>query len=339
MRLENILALTGGSLKNEPFINSFEGIAIDPKRVKRGNLFIAQNTDVIEEAVLNGAYGVIFDKPTQICDFEIAWIKVPSVQDSLLKLLRFHLIDKELSVYSCDPVTLKLAQQVLTPYNFLALSGSTETLFRELMQLVPGSFVLFSPELTDKDLFPTAQPLPDSNVGTIEIIEQTLFETSFIYDNVFYERQAVSPFFIPFLEQLLNFFKHFHLDFRLRTFKPIDHFKAVFTNKSLQERDFGVGDKVLIFEPSMPLVQSQMHYLSTNTQWAKTIYLLPESEEHNSIITEEIYYYDSPETLLQHLQTREFHFALIGGEDCSVLALLDNEVPTQLTLDFDGDLL
>ncbi len=337
MRLENILALTGGSLKNDPFITSFEGIAVDPKKVKRGNLFIGSDTASIEEAVLNGAYGIVFEQPTQICDFEIAWIKVASIDEAILKLLRFHLIDKELEVFSCDPVTLKLAQQIMTPYNFLALSGSPRELFKELLTLMPKSIVLFSPELTQKDLFPSSQPLPESEVGQIEIIEQTLFETSFIYDNTFYERQTVSPFFIPFLEQLLNFFKHYHLDFRLRTFRPIDHFQPVFTNASLVEKEFGTGDKVLIFESSLALVQAQMHFLSTNAQWAKTVYFLPLTEQEKSLSMEHIHFYESNDDLIRQLKETDFYFALIGGQDKSMLTDIDTSVPEQLTLDFTGE--
>ncbi|MCD6191243.1 MAG: hypothetical protein J7K14_06900, partial [Sulfurimonas sp.] len=99
MRLENVLALTHGKVVNEPFVKTFENIVFDAARVKRGDLFIAFDEQSIESAVLNGAYGVLFDKPTQISDREIAWIKVEDINDALKRLLRFKLIDKEITVY------------------------------------------------------------------------------------------------------------------------------------------------------------------------------------------------------------------------------------------------
>ena len=72
MRLENLLALTHGKLISEPFVNSFENIVFDARSVKRGDLFMAFDDRSIEEAIFNGAYGILFDKPTQITDSEIA---------------------------------------------------------------------------------------------------------------------------------------------------------------------------------------------------------------------------------------------------------------------------
>ncbi len=334
MRLENVLALTQGSLTNDPFITSFDGVTFDAKKVKRGNLFIAYDPSSIKEAVFNGAYGIVFDKPTQISDSEIAWIKVDSVENALLRLLRFHLLNKEFDVYRCDPVTLKLAQQIMTPYNFLALSGSVQELFKELWQCDDKKTILFSSELTESTLFATFSQLPRSEVGHIEIIEQTLFETSFIYDNVFYERQSLSPFFTPYLEQLLNFLKTKNIDFRLRPFEPIDHFQPIFTNTAFKACDFGTSERVLIFEPSLSLIPAQIDFLEKEALWAKTIYLLPDFVKVDVEHLPYIYFYADTDEIFDILKTGDFHFALIAGVDKSILDSTTLEEPQQLTLDF-----
>ncbi|MDD2950034.1 MAG: hypothetical protein PHU29_04535 [Sulfuricurvum sp.] len=41
MRLENILALTKGTLLGEPSVSLFESVVFDPSKVKRGSFFIA----------------------------------------------------------------------------------------------------------------------------------------------------------------------------------------------------------------------------------------------------------------------------------------------------------
>ena len=92
MRLENILALTNAKLINEPFVNSFENIVFQADKIKRGDLFVAFEEQEIQTAILNGAYGIIFSKPTQISDNEIAWIKVLDIEDALKRLLRFRII-------------------------------------------------------------------------------------------------------------------------------------------------------------------------------------------------------------------------------------------------------
>ncbi len=337
MRLENTLALTHGELINSPFVNSFNNIVFEAKAVKRGDLFIAFDEKSIEDAVFNGAYGVLFDKPTQITDSEIAWIKVKNIEDALKRLLRFELINKEISVYACGDITLKLALQVVTEPSFIALHGDIKSVFKELSTIQKGSTVLFSPNLICADLFTNIKELPKNTAQSINIIEQTLFETSFIYDNIFYERQLVSPFFMPYLEELLYLFKVLKINFRLRKFTPIDHFEAVFTNKNFEIKDFGTSDKVLIFEKSTSLIENEISFLQKQATWAKIIYIIPftckQTLDAKVLEYENIFLYKNENEIKNILQSNSFHFALIVGVNKSLL-----EKPlvrqTQLTLDF-----
>lgn len=334
MRLENILALTNGKLINEPFVNSFENIVFQAKAVKRGDLFIAFDEETIETAILNGAYGIIFDKPTQISDSEIAWIKVLDIEDALKRLLRFRVIEKELVVYECNEIILKLALQVITESNFIALNGDMKSIFQTLWQVENKSVVLFCPALCDKDIFTNIKTLPKTAIEPIVIMEQTLFETSFIYDDTFYERQLISPFFIPYLEELLHLFKSLKINYRLRKFTQIDHFEAVFVNKKFEIKEFGTSDKVLIFEKNSSLIQPEIIFLQKQASWAKSIYILPYLSEKELLIDDDnIYFYKSKKEIIEILKNSSFHFALIVGVSKSILNKpITNQ--KQLTLDF-----
>lgn len=334
MRLENILALTNGKLINEPFVNSFENIVFQAKAVKRGDLFIAFDEETIETAILNGAYGIIFDKPTQISDSEIAWIKVLDIEDALKRLLRFRVIEKELVVYECNEIILKLALQVITESSFIALNGDMKSIFQTLWQVENKSVVLFCPALCDKDIFTNIKTLPKTAIEAIVIMEQTLFETSFIYDDTFYERQLISPFFIPYLEELLHLFKSLKINYRLRKFTQIDHFEAVFVNKKFEIKEFGTSDKVLIFEKNSSLIQPEIIFLQKQASWAKSIYILPYLSEKELLIDDDnIYVYKSKKEIIEILKNSSFHFALIVGVSKSILNKpITNQ--KQLTLDF-----
>ena len=324
MRLENLLALTQGTLQNQPFVTRFEGISFDAKKVKRGNLFIAFNNADIDEAILHGAYGIIFDKPTQIADNEIAWIKVGSVDDTLMRLLRFHLIEKELDVYETDLITIKLAQQVMTNSDILVLGQSIKDDFMALWEVPQHSKILYSPKLIDRDTFVTSKRLPNAYKDEITIIEQTLFETSFIFNDIFYERQLLSPFFISYLERLLNFYKMNDIGYRLRSFTSIDNFDAVFTNRDLSVKEFGASDRVLIFEPDFELIHSQISFLKRQANWAKIIYLLPKAKAIPFENVDGIFTYETQQDIIETLKSASFHFALIAEQNRT---LLDNTEP------------
>ena len=331
MRLENTLALTHGKLVSEPFVNSFTNIVFEANKVKRGDLFIAFDEDSIAEAVFNGAYGVIFDKPTQISDSEIAWIKVQNIQDALSRLLRFKLIEKDITVYESNEIILKLALQVITEPKFIVLDGDIKSIAHLLWNIEEKSTILFCPALHDSTLFAEVKPLPKTAILPITIMEQTLFETSFIYDDTFYERQLISPFFMPFLEELLHLLKTLKINFRLKKFIPIDHFEAVFTNKNFEPKEFGTSDKVLIFEKDKNLIDMEIKFLKRQANWAKIIYIVPCASEYED--DEDIYCYKNDKEVIRILKENVFHFALIVGVDKSILSRpLSNQ--TQLTLDF-----
>jgi len=323
MRLENTLALIHGELINTPFVNSFNNIVFDARSVKRGDLFMAYDVDSVEDAIVNGAYGIVFDKPTQITDSEIAWVKVNDLDEALKRLLRFKLIDKEITVYTCNEIILKLALQIVTGPNFITLNGNVQSVFKELIGIENGSTILFNPALTSSDIFTDIKELPKSTVLNINIIEQTLFETSFIYDNVFYERQLISPFFMPYLERLLQLFKILKVDFRLRKFTPIDHFKAVFTNKKFEIKEFGASDKVLIFEKSTSLIEKEIEFLHKQATWAKIIYIIPaicqDKLPNEFVKSKNLLIYKNKNEIKNLLKTNNFHFALIIGVDESIL--------------------
>ena len=115
----------------------------------------------------------------------------------------------------------------------------------------------------------------------IEVMEQTLFETSFIYDNKFYERRLISPFFIPYLEELFHLYRSLKIDFRLKKFIPIDHFEAVFINKNFEIKEFGTSDKVLIFEKNKNLIPQEIDFLQKNASWANIVFVLPLTHSDN----------------------------------------------------------
>ncbi len=334
MRLENILALSKGTLLGDPAISLFESVVFDPSKVKRGSFFVAYHPEEIPEALQNGAYGVMFDRPTQISDSEIAWIKVDNLDTALKKLLRFYLLEKELQVYACDPISLHLSTMISTPPTFCNVEGSMREVWERLWPLEKKSIVLFSPALTDPDIFIDHSQLIRAQEKTITIIEQTLFETSFIHNDTFYERQMLSPFFIPYLEHILFFYTFLRIPFQIRGFGKMGHFIPVFTNARLEKKEFGTSDRVIIFEPLLELIDEQIDFLDAQASWAKIIIVLPESMRSPLTIgVENIYFYRYPEEVLVLLQSKSFHFALVAGVDKGILSPTRSSMK-QLELDF-----
>ena len=332
MRLVNVIALTNGLLVNDPFVSNFTNIISEAKAVKRGDLFIAFDKTSIKEAIDNGAYGIIYDKPTKIIDSEIAWIKVDDVSDALKRLLRFKLVEKELQIFSVDEVTLKFALQMMIDPKLVIVSGDIQNVFKVLWNLEAKTIVLFSPQLTDKDIFTNTKELLHYNDFSLQVSEHTLFESSFVYKEKLYERQMISPLFIPYLENLIAFLETHSIDFRLRKFTQLSNFEALFVNKKLQVKEFGSSERVVIFEHNPALLEDEINFLQKNTPWANSIFLVPHTLEKD-LVYSNLYSYKSTKGIFSILKKHPFHFALIFGSDKSILEQKPTQ-PTQLTLDF-----
>jgi len=319
MNLANLTALVEGNLANSPSITAFEDVNFEASKVRRGDLFVALHHEDIDEAILNGAYGILFDKPTQISDQEIAWIKVASVDNALLRLLRFHIMQKSPQVYYCDEISLKIASQIITSRDLLVLDKSLKEHMQELYQIQEKQFILFSKQNTDEHLFIDAKPVAKVTNSAMNIVEQTLFETSFIYDDTYYERQLLSPFFIPYLESVLHFFKQQSISYQIRNFTPINHFQAVFTNIHFQVKEFGKSDNVLIFESDFELVKEQIGFLQKEANWAKIVYIVPASKVHELELNEDVFSYESVWDIMHTLKSQNYHFALIAEQSADIL--------------------
>jgi len=333
MRLVNVLALTNAKLINDPFVSNFTNLAVEAKAIKRGNLFIAFDETTIEEAILNGAYGIIFDKPTQISDTEIAWIKVKNIEEALKKLLRFKLIENNIVSYSCDDVTLKLALQIYSEQKLLIIDGTLKSIAQILWNIESKSITLFSSTLKDKDIFTDVKTIEQSKIRYIQIREQTLFETSFIYDNKYYEREFITPLFIEKLNNLIHLYKIYKIDFRFKRFFPLENFEAIFINKKFEIKDFGSTERVLIFEKNIEYLSSEIEFLQKNSSWARTIYILPSSCRLKNEEDSNIYRYKNSKEIIQILKKDSFNFAFIFGKDKKILQK-QIITQTQLTLDF-----
>ncbi|WP_373070958.1 hypothetical protein [Sulfurimonas sp.] len=334
MRLENLLALTHAKLNTEPCVSNFENIIFDVNKVNRGDLFIAKNNQEISEAVKNGAYGIFYESDCEILDSEIAWIQTDNLEEALKRLLRFRLIEKEATAYECSEVVIKLAKQFIIEPHCVIVSGDTEHLFKNLWHIQNRSTLLFSPSLNDERIFANKKNTPSRSLEQITIMEKTLFETSFIYDNVFYERQTISPFFMPYLEELFNIFKTLKINYKLKKFTPIEHFEAVFTNKNFEIKEFGTSDKVLIFESNNDLIKTEIEYLQNNATWANIIYIVPQDIDLN--VTQNTFIYKNSDEILNILKQNRFNFAFVAGVDKSILEQNQSEQKshTQLTLAF-----
>ncbi len=108
MQISSILDIIDGRLLNQPSISFIYSIKTNPRKVKEGDLFIVQNSEDIELAITNGAFALVVDKDIDLIDSEIAWVKVNSIEETMIRLIRYLLSNLRLTAFYCNDVSYEL---------------------------------------------------------------------------------------------------------------------------------------------------------------------------------------------------------------------------------------
>ncbi len=246
MRLENVLAVTGGRLLNTPSISRFDDVALYPHRAKRGSLFVARSVEEIDEALKNGAYGIVTDKKVVPTDEEVAWIAVDSLHSTLPKLLRLWLVIYHRVFYALKRPVFEFCKSVASDPNAIFLSDDSLEACEEIFTSKEGSAIFSAEPLFLERIGAKVVDVEPSKIEN-RVVKGSLFLTSAVIDGLFYEDLHLPASLYPLLLEALGTLEKLDLAYSLAKLDFIPSFKPVFVDARLQEVPFGESDRVLLF--------------------------------------------------------------------------------------------
>ncbi|WP_281951055.1 hypothetical protein [Nitrosophilus kaiyonis] len=306
MRIENLIFLIGGELKNSPEISVINNFTFDVNLIKRGDLFFAKDKNEIEIAIKNGAYAIVFEGWTQITDQEIAWIKVDNLQNAALKLLRFLIIKEQIPLFLVTDIEFELAKNLLLNSEILFIEDDFIDSLINFYQNSPKLIFLKDKELLKR----LALDIYNLNkTKEIKIINRYLFEISFVFNKKYFERVQISPIFIDELKKVLSIFEEFNILYSFKNLENFPHFKPYFVDKYLNQLEFGKSDRVIIVETNEKLLKREKEFLKNNAKWAKKIFISPKYIDNNFLVINEF------DKIYEILYNLNYNFALIGIKD------------------------
>jgi ferrochelatase len=267
MRIDNLTYLVGGELKSRPAVTSVASITSNPSQVRRGDLYIAYNKDGISLALERGAYGIIFEGWAQVSDPEIAWIKVKSIREAIIKLMRYELIKKNPSIYLLDPITHDLAREIFCDCGVMIAQDSP---MEDFESIIKGNFhtILFREDGYFEHLGLESKELPRL---PIELSFSTLFESSFVFDGHYHFRTPIPPLLIPHLQTILSLAKKSRLCYSLQQ-RPTSHFYPMFVDENFRIVDFGSSERAVIHEPSISFAKEAKKHILLHAPWADVVF-------------------------------------------------------------------
>ncbi len=318
MRLESLLPLIHGTLLTTPTISAFNDITDKASKVARGDLFISidSDSDEIQTAIERGAYGIVIDKHYPTIDDEIAWIKVDSSFEAHLKLLRFHLMPKQLDVYYADSLTLAYISILKNSRELKVIDHDLSDIVTKLWDIHEASKIVIKEQDDILTLFPTAKQLEFSH-NEITLHPVTPFESDLMIKDAFYPRCKVPGTLArPFITAL-HFLKNFDIPYDLGNIVFPSRFDVQFCDTYLRPKEFGKGSRTLIFIEDEEQIDLFMELVASIAPWIRTNLFL--KHNLNNLRYNEYVIFNDNDSLLEQLQHRPYDYAVIYGASKEIL--------------------
>lgn len=313
MKISSIIDIVDGELKSSPSISFVYNIKVNAKKIVEGDLFIAKNLKDIDEAILNGAFAIIYDiDNVEIVDNEIAWIKVKSTQESLIKLFRFKLSHLDLEVYYCDKISFEILNIFRnTNKNIKFISHKIDNSIRIIENIKPSEIIFCSNKELLLDIYPTYKQFNKNNYKIENLIEHSLFETSFSYNEVYFHKLKIPSLYVT---QFLDVFNFLDEEIDLKKLIKFEHFKPLFIDKFINIIEFGKSNKFIIVQKDIDLIENEINYLEEKFKYGKTIFItssfIPQLNREQFIFTK-------IKKIKEFLKNQDFNAAYIIGYDKS----------------------
>lgn len=324
MTFENFIKIVHGSFQHQPTIKSFEKVETDPNRIKNGDLFLGNNVDDVKKAVQNGAYGIASERKLRVFDKEIAWIRVPSCEDVLIKLLRLSLLNRNVIFYNFSVVAFDILKKITTTKGAIIFLEHDYTKdFKKIINAKNSAiFISCQKDFMDK-IYPSYQTFnPKKFTYPIKSRKSSLFLTSFLYQNRQYEDIKLPKIFLSKLEKVVNFLEENQLQYDIYKLDFIEHFKPIFVTKKLKPKHFGTSQSTIILEKDINLIEEELKFLLKEAAWSKIILFLPKEYKVKNIQYEKIIYYRKLEEI-QKLSSETFNFILILADYNKLFQILN----------------
>ncbi|WP_260952482.1 ferrochelatase [Campylobacter sp. RM16187] len=265
MNIENLRRLINAEVLNKPSVSSVLNFAFEAKNIRHGYAYIGinANEDEIKEAISNGAYAVIIEDDFEVIDKEIAFLKVDSLSVALMRLMRFESSYKNLKFYSINCVQKAILKRTSLPKHANILPIDTKELFLKIINADKND-IFFSDDIK---ILSKIAPFYDTvwtDTQAKAINKGSIFFTSIICDDVYYQNLAIPKAFKGFLSGLIRHLNKNQISFKMGDLRGIEHFEPVFVDRNFKITPFGASFRAFIVESDDELFEMEANFLRKN---------------------------------------------------------------------------
>ena len=318
MTIENLARLINAQILNKPSVSGVLDFTFNPKSVRRGFAFIAQdaNEQDLELAVKNGAYAVICEEAPSVCDSETAYLKVQNLQTALVRLMRFESAGKNLKFCLVNAAGAAILGCMSLSKNASLLPADFSQAFMKILRAKSGDVFFTGDARMLQRIAPAYDSaFTDAKIGALN--PSSIFFTTLICDGIYYQNLALPRVFTGTFCGLLHYLRANGVEFKLGDMRALGHFEPIFIDKNFRPAHFGASFRALITESDDELFEIEAAYLRKNFDPADVIFCLPTDSRIN--IAGAFRFSDLNE--LKGL--KNFRYALINANKSEILTALN----------------
>lgn len=311
MQITSILDIIDGRLLNHPSISFIYSIKTNPKKVKEGDMFIVKNDEDIPLAIENGAFALIVDKEVKVSDNEIAWIFVHSLENSIIKLVRYLLSNKRLTAFYCNEISFELFEilkKSTLHNNIKIIPNDLSKFFKVLDDVEDNDTLICSNQEILNMIYPVNFNFNTKAYDIKNLTEHSIFETSFSFQERYFSKIKISSLYIT---EFLDVYSYLGFDADLNKLKKFNKLKPIFVDKMINHTEFGKSDKFLIAQDKEDLVLKEVRYLEKKYSYAKILYLTTKEIDDNKDV--DYTFIDSLNDLKEYLKKVNFNAVYFIG--------------------------
>lgn len=322
MNVDNLVQLIRGELHSKPSIRAVENFCYDASAIARGDIYMAidRTQSSVNLAIKNGAYAILYDIDLEITDKEIAWIKVCSIEMSIMRLMRFQSSYKKFIFVALSFLQEEILKSFKQLKNAYILPSNPLDAFLTIMKAPKKSYIFCS----NAPMLQKVAPVHESiwtETKVQDLSKGSLFISNFVHQGDFYQNIPISPIFIPAMCGVLSFLKAHNLTSLYANIKPLEHFEPLFIDKFFSPRPFGQTRRALIIESNEELFIYAAKQLSKFLGGKNFITCKPKKSKLNFQTT----YSYTDESYLKMLNTYKFTYALVLGNKLAIEQALIKE--------------
>ena len=336
-KVQEIVEIINGKLINAPAIGGFCGYCTRLEDIKRGSLFFATNPSDIDAALVRGAFGIVFDKflQTQIHDEEIAWIRVESMQDAIIRLTRYELLARGIKMLALNPTQYLIAKSLIRAKSVLFFDDSPMELLDALEETHPEVIITKSPQVLELALESTPCTTPE--ILPFTLAESSMFEIKFYYKLHAFHIPLPSVF-VPELAAVVELCICEGIVCDFSHFEPIPALMPISLTQDARILSFGSSARVIIPTNDTEIFLRYANFLHDEVKWAKIVVFMPRllDEQPQQMISQalennalEPLYYDSSNELPALLKKTDYNFGLVFGISTQGLVFVLSQMPQE----------